>query len=463
MSETLAQIVYYINGILALLLTYYGFVRTFKPAVKKRWIFLAYTAYLVFASQQFLVFDNIWLNVIVNIVAFSSISLLFIGNLGSKLVFATLVYIISMVADAISFVGLSYIYYAQHGAEIPTIYIYSVVRTVTNIIFLPFFLMFLLLFRRYFTQKASYAHFKVPLKYTISVFVMLTGIIFIDLLFFAVAMKEIRTKGVQIIVSQFLVLLMAFLIIWFYNAMLDYLHMIETSHLKDQMLERWETQYNATMHSQKAISELKHNLRFDFMALAGLLKEGKTGAAERHLQEKLGEISYLINTGNMPIDTMLNYYKQKSLEALSIDLETELKIPSNMRLDAALIVTILGNAFENAIEACNKVETDKRYIHIKAVLTKRDDKGTLLVIITNPYAVEPVADKNGNLLTTKENKQKHGFGLASIREILPEKSGHINFEYGANTFKFALVLYDIECESPPKDDIKTAIHDTCYI
>jgi sensor histidine kinase regulating citrate/malate metabolism len=103
-------------------------------------------------------------------------------------------------------------------------------------------------------------------------------------------------------------------------------------------------------------------------------------------------------------------------------------------------VTILGNAIENAIEANEPVEHDSRYIHLKASITAQN---ALLINIINPYVVAPVADKDGNLMTTKADKRNHGLGLASISEFMPEEKGQVHFEFADNVFKFMAVFYDI--------------------
>jgi len=453
MTESMAKVIYYINSIIFLFMTYYGFIRLVKPAVKKRWILLAYTGFLVISSQQFFVLDSVWMNLLVNTVALMMISLLFSGNIGSRILFAIFMYVASMVADVIAFTGLNYIYNIQNGTDMPQIYIYSVERTVTNVIYLPLLLICILFFRRYFKDRVSHTHFKIPKMYTIAVLLMMIGVIVIDVLLYVVAIKEVQTEADKIIVSQFIVLIVIFLIIRFYDAMLDYLDEREKSRLKDQMLERWESQYRTAMSLQKAVSDLEHNMRYTFVELTGLLENGKTEEAIDHLRQEIGrfdKISAVVTTGNMPIDTMLNYYRQKAVESLGIELETRLSIPPNLNLDSGLLVSILGNALENAIEACEKVERSQRYIRIKAIFSKKRWNSTLLIAITNPYAITPIVDKENNLITTKQNKSKHGLGLASIMEMLPEKTGHINLEYDNNIFRFMLFLHNVADSNFPK-------------
>ena len=79
-------------------------------------------------------------------------------------------------------------------------------------------------------------------------------------------------------------------------------------------------------------------------------------------------------------------------------------------------------------------------VAVRAVVTPQNE---LLITITNPYEVEPVTDKEGNLITTKPDKRNHGMGLASIMEALPEDIGHVHIKYVDNVFIFALIFSNV--------------------
>ena len=59
----------------------------------------------------------------------------------------------------------------------------------------------------------------------------------------------------------------------------------------------------------------------------------------------------------------------------------------------------------------------------------------------NSSSCEPKI-KNGKLVTTKENKAFHGFGIKSIQRIAKEYDGNIdyNFDKEKMVFKFSVVL-----------------------
>ena len=441
MNELFVQAVYYANSIVFMLMIYLGLTSVFKPKVKRKWILVAYVFFIFASSELFLAFDDMWINLGINTIAFVSFAFFFTGRLSSRVIFSVLIYAMSVVADGLSFLLLNHIHYTRYGVEISVEYMLTVVRTFTNVIFLPFLLAAILFFRKSHAEKAFQKHIKIPKTYTISVLAIITGVVLTNVLFISASSGDFYATAVPLSISLLLSSVIILLIIRLCNAMLNHLKMLEEGRVREQMIERWEIQYKAACESQKIIASLTHNLRYHFLTLDAYLKNGEIVEAAKHIETHIGELVDFINTGNISIDAMLNYYQKRIEDRLGIKLKTELMIPSGMKLDPVHIVMILGNALENAMEACERVKYCSRYIHLKATIT---DRNALLVNIVNPYTVEPGADKNGNLITTKDDKRNHGLGLASISETLPEEKGHVHFEYADNLFKFMAVFYDVK-------------------
>jgi len=96
------------------------------------------------------------------------------------------------------------------------------------------------------------------------------------------------------------------------------------------------------------------------------------------------------------------------------------------------------------------VPAQERYIRVSGGYIKQPNINNLILTIENPYSIMPVKNKKGELETTKEDKENHGFGLTSIREMLDHNSGHFNIEYDNDVFRFILILYDIKIGKPEK-------------
>ena len=449
MGEALTQIAFYINGLLFASMKYYAFVCIFRPAAKKYWMLLAYLAFVVVTSQVFFVTEGVWLNIGVNLVAAFLLTFLFAGNLGVKFIAAFLFYAMGVLAEVIAFLILNAIHYWENGTGVAVEAILVVGRTVANVIHLPLVLIVILIFRKVINQKARRQQFKVPIRFNVSILLMLSGIVLGNVLFVSSVMHEINEHVAQVTVAQLASSGVIFLIIWLYNTVLNNLEEFERNNLKDQMLKRWEMQYQTVTDSQAVIAKLKHNLKYHFFALAEFLEKDEAEKAKAHIRAEIGRFDAVIATGNMAIDSILNHYQHRVKSELGIDFETELMIPAGMELETQLIVVALGNALENAVEACARVEHAERYICFQARYIK---EGELLISIKNPFSVAPVVDRNGDFITSKEDKRNHGIGLSSVREMLTEETGYLHTEFTEKEFCFLLHFYHVPlkiCRSHP--------------
>jgi len=440
MRELSTQIVFYVNSVIYFGMMCYGFTCLFKPAIRKIWFFLIYMMFALISPLWFFWFGSGWINLAFNTAAFLCIALLFKGKLSTRFIFSILLYILSIVADAMAFIGLSYAFYRRHEVEMLSEHMVSIGRTASNIIFVPLLLISTIFFRKIFKQAVYNSDFKIPLIYTISIFLLLAGIILISLRLILAEISNMQENLLHILTSQFIVLVVVFFVIWLYNILLDHLAELEQSKQKDMLLSQWEMQCKVQAEAQEMIAKTEHNLRYHFVMIQELARAKELAEIERYVSNELGEFSSAIDTGNMAIDATLNYYLHRIREILKINMEVDIQVPSNLALETMLVAMILGNALENATEACGYVPHAERYIHVRVQITRN---GALLVIIENPYVILPVTDQEGNLLTTKKNKHKHGLGLSGIQELLPDESGSILIEYGDRKFQFKLLLYDV--------------------
>lgn len=88
------------------------------------------------------------------------------------------------------------------------------------------------------------------------------------------------------------------------------------------------------------------------------------------------------------------------------------------------ICTFFGNALDNAVEACEKVDDESnRFITIKSgIMADR-----ALVEITNSCKIKPMF-KNGIPVSLKSDKDKHGIGVTSIKRIAEKYDGMIKID-----------------------------------
>jgi len=95
--------------------------------------------------------------------------------------------------------------------------------------------------------------------------------------------------------------------------------------------------------------------------------------------------------------------------------------PFALEMDDIDICIILGNLFDNAIEACRAVEGD-RFIYFEMA----EYKGYVKVLIRNSVNGS-VLENNPELKTTKKEKRFHGVGLKSVKDTVRKYGGMIDF------------------------------------
>ena len=124
------------------------------------------------------------------------------------------------------------------------------------------------------------------------------------------------------------------------------------------------------------------------------------------------------------------------MEQKNISFDVKADIPGPLPFEKADICALLANALDNAAEACQKLPQNQR----RTVLRLRAQKGIFAVSVINPLPGETRADGENALPdTSKADKEKHGFGLRSIREVVTRYQGSMDIQ--TKNGEFQLFLY----------------------
>lgn len=142
---------------------------------------------------------------------------------------------------------------------------------------------------------------------------------------------------------------------------------------------------------------------------------------------------YISNTGNIVIDSIINFKYEEAYKK-KIYFNLDIKVPPNMEVEDFDITIILGNLLDNAIQAVDKIEDKKINISIKY------DKGRLLIKVSNKFN-EYLVYNNGELVSTKKDKENHGLGIKNIKDVLDKYKGEINFSTYDSLFSVNIILY----------------------
>ncbi len=180
----------------------------------------------------------------------------------------------------------------------------------------------------------------------------------------------------------------------------------------------------------------RHDYRNHIQVLMSLTKMGDLKAIEKYLKEldvDLNTVDTVVKTGNKMTDVILNS-KISLAKSKDIAVTADAHVPVTLTTSEIDLCIIMGNLFDNAIEACMQLPKEERLIRIYM-----DMKNTQLYLsVTNTTASKKQKKEGGRFRSTKG--AGHGYGLVRIDTIIERCQGYIsrNSEDGAFTTEILL-------------------------
>lgn len=197
-----------------------------------------------------------------------------------------------------------------------------------------------------------------------------------------------------------------------------------------------ETHYAEVENMYRQIRGWRHDYRNHIQVMKAYAAAGDMDAISKYLDAldtDLATVDTVIKTGNAMADAILNS-KISLAKSRGIPVRADAHIPLALKTSELDFCVIIGNLFDNAIEASMELPEDQRLIRVYM-----DMKNTQLYIsFTNFTAGKKKTKINGRFLTTKG--EGHGFGLVRIDTIVERLNGYIsrNSEDGAFTTEILL-------------------------
>lgn len=175
-----------------------------------------------------------------------------------------------------------------------------------------------------------------------------------------------------------------------------------------------------------------HDIKNNLINIGNLTEEENVKQYIQNIYDKSNEISIKARTKNRLLDVIINKYdlicKDKQIKFNTLSLNENLSFISNYDLSA-----ILDNLLGNAVERAEKEENP--YID----LSLESDNKFHKIIIRNSCSTKPIED-NDNLVTTKSNKNIHGYGMKSVLKALSNYNGELEWLYDNNEFKIIILI-----------------------
>lgn len=190
--------------------------------------------------------------------------------------------------------------------------------------------------------------------------------------------------------------------------------------LQRQMWSLHKTQYEMSRESIEIINRKCHDLKHQVAALKHIHDPDRQKEVIDSLQSAVMIYDAALETGNEILDTVLT---EKSLICARHEIALSCIADGKQLafMDPVDLYILVGNALDNAVEAVLPLPPVERLIRLRV----QEKAGLVFLQIENPYA-GTLEVRNGLPLTHKEDKQNHGFGLKSIRDVGEKYQGFLN-------------------------------------
>jgi sensor histidine kinase regulating citrate/malate metabolism len=185
----------------------------------------------------------------------------------------------------------------------------------------------------------------------------------------------------------------------------------------------------------KKTRTLKHDMKNHIIVISAYLNDGQYDEAKNYLSkisDNLNKMYTYIETGNSLLNYIINTKLQFAKEN-GIDVKAEIENLSFDQIGSVDFSALLNNLLDNAIEA--NLNSNHKEIVVN-ILRKR---GYDTILVKNKIN-KSVLKNNPNLISTKKNKEEHGYGLKHIKSLVKKYEGMIDI-YEEDDFFCVYVVY----------------------
>jgi hypothetical protein len=203
----------------------------------------------------------------------------------------------------------------------------------------------------------------------------------------------------------------------------------------------------------KIVAAKNHDFRHQLQIIQTLLENGGGETTvkcetERSLEAIKASLDDTIHFGavqSRPLQMILDYMRT-SCESYGIRFETNIAYSSFEFVEFEDICSLFMNAFENALEACKEITRADKTISV--FIHRHDEIVFVKIKNSKDNKILEVAD---GLLTSKNERNFHGYGMKNMRRIAEKYGGDLVYIYDDVMFSALITLIDVKSASELRD------------
>lgn len=279
-----------------------------------------------------------------------------------------------------------------------------------------------------------------------TVAMMQTGLSFLIWLLFAgkISFQEIRADGMLsgLLLLQILVFFLVEGTLFSYKKSFEH----RTESFQREILSH---QYEEIKSIYMDMRGWRHDYHNHLQVMKAQMATGNFEELSRYLDEleqDLDRVDTYVKSGNMMVDAILNS-KLSLAEKQQAAVNCKAQVPEQIPVEDVDLCVILGNLLDNALEACGKIEPEKRFIRIYMVV----NKSQLYLSVQNSAKEELDFDERHYITHKRGN---HGFGMRRVKALVDKYEGYLNLANEPGIFAAEVTMpLVLQAEPTPLESI----------
>lgn len=394
------------------------------------WIYCVfYSLFALVSDVSFWFLGGTLLNIIILYLSSVGLSFLYKCDIKTRIATPLFVFTINILIEMIVWylTNLTFNISAIEQANTPNIWILGAILSKTILLIVINFVRLRLKNRKLFENRIYWLLFIVVFLPTA----------LIDYLLFRLTLTITEPiVSIIAIIGSLGLIVSSFIVLFLYEKFAIQSEIVNREQQYEQQLKSQSKHLDEILVMQNQLKGFRHDIKNHWVALSGYFSNGDYEGGKKYIEQISGTFSEeeTIDTGNIALDAIISTKKALADEK-GIRFDATVQIPEQIPVDAADICIIFGNSLDNAIEACEKIKTDDKYINLSVIY----EENSILCKIVNS-----IEKKNKiTLKTTKKDKINHGFGFENIKQSLSKYNHLMKIDQNDNEFILSFVIFTL--------------------
>ena len=269
------------------------------------------------------------------------------------------------------------------------------------------------------------------------------GIVSIFLAFMDVAINDfsqqkLQTAGALFIILATLGFLIATIILLYIFHQRE--HFQKQAALENEYNKQQREYFHILFEKEKETKKFRHDMINHMLCIQDIAKAGDTAGILNYLTDTLHVFHQIsekeYSVGNETINVLLNHYLIPIRKDCHIEIDGT--FGGAAHISRMELCTIFSNILKNAVEAVSEIPPEAPLKKIISIHASHGEK-FIKMTVQNTYAGN-IKIQDDRIMTGKENKKNHGFGIENTRAAVKRCGGSFYYTTREGFFSVEILL-----------------------